>query len=91
MQDKDNKEKKPRIRFDWFFTLFIIMAIIGVITLINYLSQPTTDTLTYNEIIFYAEQGKIEKNKEGTYIAEGHAVIFLNKIFVSLLYWFDLT
>ena len=68
MQDKDNKEKKPRIRFDWFFTLFIIMAIIGVITLINYLSQPTTDTLTYNEIIFYAEQGKIEKNKEGIQI-----------------------
>ena len=68
MQDKDNKEKKPRIRFDWFFTLFIIMAIIGVITLINYLSQPATDTLNYNELIYYVEKGKIEADKDGVQI-----------------------
>lgn len=70
MQDNNqkNQNKKPKFKFDWFFTLFIIMAIIGVVTLINYLSTPTTDTLTYSEVVYYAKQGKIETDKNGVQI-----------------------
>ena len=70
MQDNNqkNQNKKPKFKFDWFFTLFIIMAIIGVVTLINYLSTPTTDVLTYNEVLYYAEAGRIETDRNGVQI-----------------------
>ena len=66
--NQKNQNKKPKFKFDWFFTLFIIMAIIGVVTLINYLSTPTTDTLNYDYVLQYAKENRIERDKNDVQI-----------------------
>lgn len=69
MQDKNdnnqNQNKRPKVKFDWFFFLLIAMAAVAVVTLINYLSVPTTDTLYYNDFVTYVDNDRIIANKNG--------------------------
>ncbi|MCM1197040.1 MAG: ATP-dependent zinc metalloprotease FtsH [Roseburia sp.] len=53
MQDnnqKQNQQQGPGRRFDWKFPLIVIIAIIGIILFIRYLTQPNPKQLSFTEL-----------------------------------------
>lgn len=49
--NQNQKPQKPIKKFDWKFSLIILIAIIGVILFIRYLTQPTTKEIGFSDLI----------------------------------------
>ncbi len=49
--NQNQKQQKPIRKFDWKFSLIVIIAIIGIILFIRYLTEPTTKEISFSDLI----------------------------------------
>ncbi len=49
--NQNQKQPKPVKKIDWKFSLIVIIAIIGIILFIRYLTEPTTKEISFSDLI----------------------------------------
>ena len=62
MQNNDKNGQSPRRKFDLMFLLVVIVAVVGVIFLINYVARDKAEVLTYNDFVLNYNNNAINKD-----------------------------
>ena len=62
MQNNDKNGQGQKRKFDLMFLLVVVVAIVGVIFLINYIARDRADEFTYNDFVLNYEKNAINKD-----------------------------